>query len=161
MDVHQAIESLLTTADTVVQRYLSDFPTDQWSMRPHPDCNDLNWQFGHAVLSESQMIDGGPSSQLTFGKDAARIYQKTQTGPVGSERLEPEQLWIWYAEVRKHSLDLLRELSSRDLDRPMPDSISSYCPTLGDAYLAVGAHWMMHTGQWAVLRRIANLPIVI
>ena len=47
---------------------------------------------------------------------------------------------------------------SADFDKAAPESMKDYAPTVGDAFLILGSHWLMHAGQWAVLRRKLGKP---
>ena len=53
----------------------------------------------------------------------------------------------------KAILEALAGLSEDDLDQAAPDSMKDYAPTFGAALGMIGDHWLMHAGQWAVIRR--------
>ena len=52
----------------------------------------------------------------------------------------------------------LERLTSADLDRPSPEKFRQFWPTLGDLFAIEAGHWLMHAGQWAVLRRKLGKP---
>jgi hypothetical protein len=58
-------------------------------------------------------------------------------------------------EQRAATLAVLDKLSAADLDRA---SGIEWAPTLGTAIAGQGAHWLMHAGQWAVVRRQLGHP---
>lgn len=37
----------------------------------------------------------------------------------------------------------------------------SYAPTVASMYTMMGGHWLMHCGQWVIVRRQLNKPVVI
>ena len=47
----------------------------------------------------------------------------------------------------------LSNLAESDLDKSSPESMQGYAPTVGSAFVMIGGHWIMHAGQWAVIRR--------
>ena len=61
-----------------------------------------------------------------------------------------EELLAIYREQRAAVLRLLETLSESDLDRPTG---IEYAPTVGALVSMQGGHWIMHAGQWAVIRR--------
>ena len=44
-------------------------------------------------------------------------------------------------------------LSDDDLDKESPESMKQYAPTTGHVFELLGSHWMMHCGQWVIVRR--------
>ena len=58
-----------------------------------------------------------------------------------------------YEKQRNATLAALESLSDDDLDKESPESIRSYAPNFGSAFIMQDIHWVMHAGQWAVIRR--------
>ena len=58
-----------------------------------------------------------------------------------------------YEAQRAGTLELLDKKPVEDFSREGPEPIRSYAPTYGAAFLMQDAHWVMHAGQWAVIRR--------
>ena len=48
--------------------------------------------------------------------------------------------------------------SGKAVWQPVPDL---HAPTLGALYLMQGGHWLMHCGQWVIVRRQLGKPVVI
>ena len=168
MRVRLLLSQGLKTADLVTRRYLEDFPTESWDLRPHPHCNHLNWQFGHLLLSEIELICGSLNQAPPISTTLLAAYKKPSTtkppltaSDAATDLLTPTQLWAYYDQVRASTLRLLEQTEALDLDQPAMPSVRAYCPTIADAFLQVSQHWLMHSGQWVVLRRIACLPQVI
>ncbi|MEX0819769.1 MAG: DinB family protein, partial [Pirellulaceae bacterium] len=63
-----------------------------------------------------------------------------------------------YQEQRAGTLAALAKLSDEDLDKPSPEAIQSYAPNVAAAFSMQGSHWLMHAGQWAVVRRQLGKP---
>ncbi|MBS0262033.1 MAG: hypothetical protein JSS02_08745, partial [Planctomycetes bacterium] len=49
-------------------------------------------------------------------------------------------------------------LSAADLDKAPPEKFSSWLKSVGELISMQGSHWMMHAGQWAVVRRKLGKP---
>lgn len=160
MDTKQAIRAAHNTADLVVNSYLDDFPEDQWNRRPHENCNDLNWQFGHLVQAEAEMIGGSLDLPYPLPEGFADRYSREAQHTMET-RLPPAELRALQKQVRARTLEILEQIPMETLDQAGPESMQAYCPTVGDAFLLNASHWLMHTGQWVILRRTAELPIVI
>ena len=62
-----------------------------------------------------------------------------------------------FMELYKSQTDAIKKvaagLSAEDFDKPTPEPMQGYAPNVGSAFVMIGAHWIMHSGQWAVIRR--------
>ena len=56
------------------------------------------------------------------------------------------------------ALGVLAELSTEELDVPTPEPMNAHAPTVGAVFNMLGSHWMMHSGQWVVVRRQLGRP---
>ena len=68
-----------------------------------------------------------------------------------------EDLLKLYQEQREAALRRLESLNDEDLSTPGPKDMP-YVPTVGSAFELLGCHWLMHAGQWAVIRRQLGRP---
>ena len=59
---------------------------------------------------------------------------------------------LW-GEQRAATLAALDQMSDEDLDKPAPEEMQSYAPNVGAAFALQGSHWLMHCGQWVIVRR--------
>ena len=62
------------------------------------------------------------------------------------------------AEQWAAALAALAEMSDDDLDAATPEPVNAYAPTAGAVFSMLGSHWMMHSGQWVVVRRQLGRP---
>ncbi len=160
MDSREAIQLSIDTGNMVTLAYLSDLTDEQMLRRPHADCNHIKWQVGHLIASEHQMIDSvAPGSMpalpdgfiARYGSDTAKSDDPTAFD-------SKDDLLRVYGEQRAATLAALAKASDDDLDRPAPEHMRSYAPTVAAAFSLQGGHWLMHAGQWAVLRRQLGKP---
>ncbi len=160
MDAIAAIKVSLETADMVGMAYLADLSDAELMERPHPGCNHINWQLGHLICSEHQMIsslaaDAMPA--LPTGFDAK--YSKESAGSDDPSQFVPkEELLEAYRAQRAGTLAVLAASTPDQLDEPTG---VSYAPTRGAMLLMQANHWLMHCGQWVIVRRSHGKPIAI
>jgi hypothetical protein len=75
----------------------------------------------------------------------------------GSKFLKKAELLKAFEEQRAGSLKALDKLSDADLDK---STGVEYAPTVAAMFSMHGTHWVMHAGQWAVVRRqLGRKPI--
>ena len=163
MNSRDAIKNSIQTADMVCGAYLEDLNDENLMQRPHPDCNHVNWQIGHLISSDFNMANGcipGLLPELPAG--FAEKYTKETTGNDDPAAFcGKEELMSINQAQRAAVLAKLDELSESDLAQPAPEEMRSYAPTVGAALNMLGGHWMMHAGQWVIVRRNLGREIVI
>jgi hypothetical protein len=144
----------------VSQAYLADLTDDDLMHRPHPDCNHINWQVGHLILSEHQLVESVmPGCMPPLPEGFVDRYGKAAAScddPASFDR--KDTLLELMALQRQGTLAALARCSQDQLAQPAPEHVRSYAPTIGDVFSMQGGHWMMHAGQWAVARRQLGRP---
>ena len=155
MDTKSAIRTALDTANMISTSYLGDLTDEEMMHRPTPACNHIKWQLGHLITSENQMISACyPDSMPELPDGFAEKYTKETSKIDDAAAFDcKDELMKQYEAQRAGTLALLDKVSVEDLSKEAPEPIRSYAPTYGAAFLMQDAHWMMHAGQWAVIRR--------
>ncbi len=155
MNALQIIEIGLNTSNMIASGYLSDLTDEEMLLRPDPNCNHIKWQMGHLIVSDHQMINGcvaGTLSDLPEG--FAEKYSKETAQSDNQEDFDSKSTLIELQEKQHAAIkSALANFSEADLDQPGPESMKDYAPNLGAALNMITAHWLMHAGQWAVIRR--------
>jgi len=160
MTVHDAIRMTMDSADRVCMTYLSDLTDEEMMRRPAPGMNHIKWQVGHLIAAENMMVDGVlPNSMPTLPVGFADLYSKQTIGLDDAQAFHTkEELLALYREQRAATLAALEKMTPEDFDKPTG---ISYAPTVGAIFSMQGTHWMMHAGQWAVLRRqLGRQPLI-
>ena len=49
--------------------------------------------------------------------------------------------------------DALSTMTDEDLQQESPEGIREYAPSVGSIFNLTPSHWMMHSGQWVIVRR--------
>ena len=160
MNAREAIKVGLDMAEFVSLGYLGDLTEAELLHRPAPKANHINWQLGHIIASENHIMQAAvPGSMPGLPAGFAEKYTKdTASIDDPSKLLSKADLLKVYHEQRAATLVALTKLSDQDLDQPSPENIRSYAPNVAAAISMQGSHWLMHAGQWAVVRRQLGRP---
>lgn len=163
MNSCETIKNTIDTADMVCGAYLGDLTDDELMKRPHPGCNHVNWQVGHLIVADNEMTNGCfPGTLPALPDGFEEKYSKETAGNDDSSSFSnKEELMGLLQSQRQAIFAKLEQLNDGDLDQPAPDKMQGYAPTVGAALNMIGSHWLMHAGQWVVLRRELGRDIVI
>ncbi|GIW95912.1 MAG: hypothetical protein KatS3mg110_3953 [Pirellulaceae bacterium] len=157
MDARQAIRCGLEMAQHIATAYVNDLTDEQLMLRPHPQCNHINWQLGHLIVSENHLIGkvaGYPMPALPDGF-AEKYTKETQSSDNPADFATKDELLRLAAEQRAGTLQALERVTDEELDRPTG---LDYAPTVGALFSMQGSHWLMHAGQWVIVRRQLGKP---
>ncbi len=158
MDTKTAIRNTLATGDMICMAYLNDLSDAELMQRPHPKCNHINFQVGHLISSEHEMMSKlGTMPALPAG--FAEKYTKENADSNDPARFASKaELMATYKAQRDATLAILDQLP---ISAYADATGVHYAPTKGDMLLLQGCHWLMHAGQWVVVRRQNDKPVVI
>ena len=155
MNAHQAIKLGLETASMISGSYLSDLTDADLLVRPVPGANHIAWQVGHLIVSDHDMVETAcPGSLPALPEGFAAKYTPDTAKLDSAGMFHPKAVYLKVmAEQRAGVLAALDKLSAADLDKPGPEKFKSWLGSMGQLFSMVGSHWLMHAGQWAVVRR--------
>jgi len=159
MNAREAVKLAMDSGNMIGMAYLEDLTEDEMMQRPHPECNHIKWQVGHLIASENQIINGAlPGSMPDLPEGFKDRYSKETANSDDPTAFDSkEDLLKLYQEQREAALRRLESLNDEDLSTPGPKDMP-YVPTVGSAFELLGCHWLMHAGQWAVIRRQLGRP---
>ena len=157
MNANQAIRLCIQMGETVSLGYLADLTDEEMMRRPAPGANHINWQLGHLICSEHMLIDGvAPGSMPALPEGFTEQYSReTAKNDDPSAFRSKEELLAIRSEQRAVTLKVLDSYPADDFDR---ETGIDYAPTIGDVFSLQGTHWLMHAGQWAIIRRQLGRP---
>lgn len=157
MNARQAIRLGLDMADFVSMAYLNDLKDTDLLIRPCAGANHMAWQVGHLIVSENQMIEMVcPGSMPALPDGFAARYTKDTAASDDPRAFDGKtDLMAAHQAQRAGTLAALEALTDADLDR---SSGVDYAPTVGGIFSMQGSHWLMHAGQWVIVRRQQGLP---
>ncbi|MFC1758137.1 DinB family protein [Planctomycetota bacterium] len=163
MNTKDALKSTLDMSLHVLNTYISDFSDAELLQRPGSKCNHLAWQLGHLIASEVNLLESiCPGKGAALPEGFAEKHSKETTAdndPANfCTKAEYQEL---FAKVRSATLNALDEIGDEELDGPAPEWIREHFPTVGHLFTLIGSHPMMHAGQFAVVRRQTEKPILM
>lgn len=160
MNAREAIRASMAVPDVIVQSYLDDLSDDDLMIRTVDGLNHIKWQLGHLVSSENGMIESVcPGSMPPLPEGFKEKYTKETASIDDPAAFHSKDEYLKLAaEQREAMLKALDGLSDDDLDKPAPERLQRMWPTVGSVFSMQPTHWVMHAGQWAVLRRKLGKP---
>lgn len=160
MNAVEAIRISLEMAEQVALGYVEDLTDQELMLRPHPESNHLNWQLGHLVSSEHEMLAPlYPEAYAPLPTGFADSYAKSQIGlDELSAFASKSELMETYRTIRATTLRLLDGCDDEELSE---STGIEYAPTKGALFSIQGSHWLMHCGQWVIVRRMLGKPIMM
>jgi hypothetical protein len=155
MNAKDAIRSSLNIADFMLQSYLSDLTNEELLVRPVPEANHVAWQIGHLISAECRLVEAAvPGSMPGLPPGFAERHSKdAAASDRAADFLTKDEYLNLAKTVRAETLRVLEGLSDTDLDKPVTGRVPPFVKCSGDCFVTVGDHWLMHSGQWVVLRR--------
>jgi hypothetical protein len=157
MKANDALKLSIDMGKMIATSYLGDLTEAELMKRPAPGCNHITWQLGHLIAGECEMIDKvapGTMPKLPEGF-GAKYTKETAASDNPADFHSKSELMAVFEKVRAKTLENLAKTSEADLDKPTG---IEYAPTVGAMYELQGSHWVMHAGQWAVIRRQCGRP---
>ena len=155
MSIALCIKQSLELPEFVVRCYLEGLTDADLLVRPLEGMNHIAWQLGHLIGSEHGHIETlfpGTMPALPDGF-CDRHTRATSGSDAPSDFLAKSDYLKLMASQREGTLHVLLSLSDQQLQEEAPESIRYLGPTVGCVFTGEASHWMMHAGQWAVIRR--------
>ena len=155
MNTRQGIRLGIETADTIVRSYLKDLTDADLLVRPVPGTNHIAWQLGHLLQAEHEMVEAAcPGSMPPLPAGFAEKYTADTSKLDSPGAFHPKSVYMSvYEQQRAATLKALDKLTDADFDKPGPEQFRSFLKNVGEVFSMQGSHWLMHAGQWAVVRR--------
>jgi hypothetical protein len=156
------LQGVMDFNDFVMTKYLGDLSDADLLVRTSPGANHIAWQLGHLISAEKGIVTGQlPGSaypELPAGFDTQHNKEMTakDTG-----FLTKGQYLDLYGKVRAATRAALSKLTDADLDKPSTGKIAGMFPKLGSVLALAANHPLMHSGQFAAVRRQLGKPVVI
>jgi hypothetical protein len=152
MNAKEALKIAIDSGRMISLGYVEDLTDQELLHRPAKGANHINWQLGHLIASENMMGNQAiPGSMPPLPAGFAEKYTKeTAASDDPASFLKKADLLKVYEEQRAATLQALEKVSEADLDKATG---VDYAPTVGAMFSMHGTHWVMHAGQWAVVRR--------
>lgn len=140
---------------------LADFTDDEMWVRPVPGANTAGWQIGHMIAGETMMVKAAGGKMPELPSDFADRFDK-KTAAIDKPTPAPTiaELLGLLEKTRAATVQWIRSLKPEDLDRPSPERMRDFAPTLAHFILLLTGHSTMHVGQFQVIRRKLGKPLL-
>ena len=155
MSLAEHLKTSLELPTYIVNHYLEDLTDADLFVRPVEKMNHIAWQLGHLISSEYfHITEVFPNSMPVLPTDFKEKYTKETAISENPANFHTKAEYLkLMQEQRQGTLSVLAGLSDQQLMQPSPESVKYLGPTVGCVFSGESTHWMMHAGQWAVVRR--------
>lgn len=163
MDAKTFFKESYNLSAYAISAYISDLTDADLLLKPGPDCNCLAWQLGHLISSEQSLLNSvvpGSAPQLPEGFEA-KHSKENSSSTEASDFLTKQRYIDLFTQLKTASFAAIDSLSESDLDKPAPEYLRSFLPTVGSVFMLIAMHGTMHSGQFVPVRRALKKPIVI
>ncbi len=162
MNAKDVIKNGINMAHMVTTEYLSDLNDAELLTRPCDGANHIAWQLGHLIESERQMISALGHPMPAVPADFVEKHSKeTATSNDAKKFHKKEEYLKLMSQMHEATFAALDKTPDADLDKPGPEAMRAYAPTVGAVFAMIGNHEMMHVGQFAATRRKLGKPVKI
>jgi DinB family protein len=162
MQAKDALKIGLTSTQNLVSWYVGDLTDQELTVRPVPNANNIAWQLGHLI--EGEVFLGSPLPGAAYPELPAFLKgqydKKTANSTPPGGYLTKNQYLEWFNKVRAASIANVDKLSDADLDKPNTGGMAKFAPLWADLIVLLANHTLMHAGQFTVVRRALNKPVL-
>jgi hypothetical protein len=162
MNAKGALQNSLASADSICTGYLNDLSDADLLVRPVPGANHIAWQLGHLIAAENGMLSETCPGSMPALPEGFKEKHTSDTAASDDRAafLGKDEYLRLYREQRAATLKALDAVSEDDLDRPAPERLRHFVESVGGVFNMQATHWLMHAGQWAIVRRkLGRKPI--
>lgn len=155
MSIAMCIKQSLELPEFVVRSYLKQLSDKDLMVRPADGMNHIAWQLGHLIGSEHGHVETvfpGTMPALPSGFVQQHSKAASSSDSPSDFLCKTDYLDLMTAQ-RAGTLKVLTSLSDEQLQQAAPEAIQYLGPTIACVFAGEASHWMMHAGQWAVVRR--------
>jgi hypothetical protein len=154
-----AIRNVIDFCHHLVREYTNDLTDRDLFVRPVPGANHIAWQLGHLIAGDVHMLGALGRKGAALPAGFADRYTKETAASDDPAKFHPKTEYLKLADTsREVALAALAATPESDLDKPAPEEMRAYAPTIGAGLLLLGTHWLMHAGQFVPIRRKLGKP---
>jgi hypothetical protein len=161
MTAKDVLRQVIESSHQITRIYIDDFTDADLLVRAVPGSNHVAWQLGHMIGGTQHMLGmmGRPAPALPDGFVAA--HDRATAGGDDSKKFATKAKYLELMDQMKAaSLAAVDATPEADLDKPGPEPMREYAPTMASALMILGSHWLMHAGQFVPIRRKLGKPVL-
>lgn len=161
MTQKDAILYSLESTRAFLLMYLKDLSDADLLMRATPTANHIAWQLGHLINSEIGLLKRDlPGLQYPKLPDGFAEAHSKKTAGSDAGFLSRDEYMDLFEKVRNGTMTIVRILPEDELDKPSEGPLAQLAPTVGELFLTIAHHTLMHGGQFTVVRRALGKPVL-
>ncbi len=162
MNAKETIKYLLDANLKMLKNYLSDLSDADLLVRAVPEANHTAWQLGHLAVGEVFLLGHIPGATVpSLPEEFAERYGTLNARNDDATAFLSKSRYLELIDrARDSTLATLERCSEADLDKPTDGAMASFAPKVGQMFVLIGNHTMMHAGQFTVLRRKLGKPVL-
>jgi hypothetical protein len=142
--------------------YVNDLDDADLLVRVVPNSNHIAWQLGHLITSTHGMLQGTGCSPAALPAGFADRHAKETSACDDPARFDTKAVYqALMAQAKADTLAAIEAIPEADLDKPGPEQMREYAPTIGSVLYLAANHWMMHAGQFVSIRRKLGKPVLM
>jgi hypothetical protein len=159
MDAKDVLRQVVEFSHMVTRCYVEDLSDAELLVRSVPGTNHIAWQLGHLIGGTQQVLIalGHSPPALPEGFAAAHNAAAAKGDDPAKFATKAEYLAL-VEQVKAASLAAIDATPPGALQQPAPEAMREYAPTVAAALGMLGAHWLMHVGQFVPIRRKLGKP---
>jgi DinB superfamily len=164
MRAKDVVKLALSSTEEIMRMYLGDLTDAEMTKRPTPSANHIAWQMAHLIVGEKGLLaDQLPGAVYPEIPAAIAGLGNERTGKVDPpEGYLPKAQYVdWFGKMRAITMAAVDKLTDADFDKPTTGSMAKFAPTLGALLILTANHTLMHGGQFTVVRRALDKPVVM
>jgi hypothetical protein len=163
MNAMQHCQLTAELCNYVLDAYFADMTDADLMTRPGVGCTHLAYQLGHLIDSHCDMLnDLVPGSAPTLPDGFKATHSKANAGNDDPNAfLKKDEYVALLAKCREAAKTQLEKATEADFDKPAPESMRSWFPTVGHIWALIATHPLMHAGQFVPVRRALGKPVVM
>jgi hypothetical protein len=154
MTAKNILNGVVEFGHTLIQAYIGDLSDADLLVRSVPGSNHIAWQMGHMITSTHHMLKGLGRAVPALPAGFEEAYTAETSASDDPAKFATKAQYVSLAQQMKDaSLKAIEATPESVLDKPGPESMREYAPTVGSVLTLLGNHWVMHSGQFVPIRR--------
>jgi len=160
MDHKQLLIDIYRQQGGLVAAHFSDFTEEEMLVRPFPNANHAAWMLGHLVTTTANLSNVGcPNAFPTPSAEETKRYSG-EGAKLNEGFAKKDELLKRFADMNDCAIKWIEGLTPETMDKPMPEKLQGFAPTVGHLAYVLPVHVMMHLGQVQVIRRKLGKPVL-
>jgi hypothetical protein len=144
----------------LVDAHFSDYSDADMLARPCDAANHAAWQLGHLITSTANLVNMGSKDAFPAPSPEETKRYSREGCRLNDGFASKAELLRRFGETNERAIKWIEGLSDADMDKPMPEALQAFAPTLGHLAYMLPSHVMMHLGQIQGIRRKLGKPVL-